>query len=201
MIELVCVRHGRTAWNADLRFQGHSDIPLDGEGRAQAQVLASALRSPAIALGISSDLERASETARIILAEHGRVPLRLDPDLREMAFGAWEGLTWAQILESDPALAADGFHRPKQYVPPGGEAFEDVVVRATRALERIRGEAGDGTRVLVVTHAGVLHAMLRVVLGEAESAALDVRFDPGSVTRFALERDGGRRLLALNQAG
>ncbi|MBV8074742.1 MAG: histidine phosphatase family protein [Candidatus Eremiobacteraeota bacterium] len=203
MIELICVRHGRTAWNADLRFQGQSDVPLDDEGRAQAAVLAAFFKDKPLAMAASSDLSRAAETARTILAHHPAAPLRLDPDLREMAFGAWEGLTWAQIVERDPqmtaAAARDGALRPKHYTPADGERFEDVVQRAARAVERIRREAVPGSRVLVVTHAGVLHALLRVILGEDEASMIAVRFTPASISRFAVAPDGGGRLLALNR--
>jgi len=198
LLELVCVRHGRTAWNADLRFQGQSNVPLDSLGRAQAMLLALQLRTPPFDGAFSSDLERSAETARIILGEHPGLELRLDEDLREMSFGAWEGLTWAQIVKDDPKLASDGWARPKNYTPPGGERFEDVIVRAGRAVGRIR-ESFTAGRVLVVTHAGVLHALLRVVLGEAEASALDVRFLPGAITRFALEGPGSGQLLALNE--
>jgi alpha-ribazole phosphatase len=198
VLELVCVRHGRTAWNADLRFQGQSDVPLDAQGRAQAMLLAMQLRETSLDAAVSSDLERSAETARIILGEHPSVALRLDADLREMAFGEWEGLTWAQIVRADPKLAADGWTRPKNYTPPSGERFEEVVGRARRALSRIQVQQPQG-RVLVVTHAGVLHALLRVILGEEEASALEVRFNPGSITRFAVDDSACGRLLVLNE--
>ena len=102
-MQLICVRHGRTAWNADKRFQGHADIPLDDEGRAQATALAALLRDERIDAAVSSDLERAAETARIVLGSRD-LPLRLDPDWREMRFGDWEGLTWEQIVAANPQL-------------------------------------------------------------------------------------------------
>ncbi len=104
-VQLICVRHGRTAWNADKRFQGHTDIPLDDEGRAQATALAALLRNERIDAAASSDLARAAETARIVLGPRD-VALRLDPDWREMQFGDWEGLTWEQILAANPQLDA-----------------------------------------------------------------------------------------------
>ena len=200
MIELICVRHGRTAWNAELRFQGQSDIPLDEEGRAQARALASFLQKEPLTMAISSDLGRAVETAQTILSAHPGVALRLEPELREMAFGDWEGLTWKQIVATDPQISRDGHHRPKHYTPPNGESFDAVVARAERAIQRIRTEAADGARVLIVTHAGVLHALLHVVVGESEAAALAVRFAPGGVTRLALDERSGNRILTLNQA-
>src|SRR5262249_28416649 len=153
---------GRTAWNADLRFQGQTDVPLDERGIAQATALSSLLGRDRFDYAVASDLGRAEQTARAILRAHPGRELQLDADLREMAFGTWEGLTWAQITAADPALAADGFHRPKFYTPPGGESFEAVVERAARAIERVRAALPEGGCALVVTHAGVLHALLRV---------------------------------------
>jgi broad specificity phosphatase PhoE len=198
MLELICVRHGRTAWNAELRFQGQTNVPLDDEGRTQARMLALQLRATELDAAISSDLDRCVETAKIILREHPGVTLRLDSDLREMNFGEWEGLTWAQIVKSDPKLAVDGFSRPKLYAPPGGEVFEGVLARAARVVTRVREESPAGSRVLLVTHAGVLHALLRVVLGGG-GVEQEVRFNPGAVTRFALEDGAPGRLLGLNE--
>lgn len=173
-------------------------MPLDGHGRGQAMVLASQLRGTPLDAAVSSDLSRCTETARIILSEHPSVKLRLDSDLREMAFGEWEGLTWAEIVRKNPKLALDGWSRPKMQAPPGGERFEDVVARAGRAVRNIREALPEGGRVLVVTHAGVLHALLRVVLGEQEAENGDIRFVPAGITRFAL--DGAERgaVLSLN---
>jgi broad specificity phosphatase PhoE len=199
VIELVCVRHGRTAWNADLRFQGQTDVPLDSHGRGQALLLAGRLRGTAFDAAVSSDLTRCVETARIILSFHPGTPLRLDPDFREMAFGEWEGLTWAQIVERNPKLALDGWSRPKTHAPPGGEPFEEVVRRAARAVAKIRDAMPDGGRVLVVTHAGVLHALLRVILGNEEGEKIEIRFTPAGVSRFAIDAGGRGSLLGLNE--
>ena len=197
MLELVCVRHGQTAWNVDRRFQGQTNVPLDAAGRAQAAHLGARLRATPFEAAVSSDLERSAETARIILKGRADIPLRLDPDLREMAFGDWEGLTWAQIVERNPTLAAEDWASPKYYAPPGGEKFEDAVARAGRAVERMRATRASG-KILVVTHAGILHALLRVVLGADEAEKFQVRFVPGSVTRFGLDGPGNGRLLGLN---
>ena len=199
MIELVCVRHGRTAWNADLRFQGQTDVSLDAHGRGQALLLAGRLRDTAFDAAVSSDLGRCVETARIILSFHPQTALRLDPDLREMAFGDWEGLTWAQIVERDPKLALDGWSRPKTHSPPGGELFDHVVRRAARAVAQIRDAMPAGGRVLMVTHAGVLHALLRVILGNEEAEKIEIRFTPAGVSRFALDVNGSGSLLGLNE--
>lgn len=162
-------------------------------------MLAGRLRGTSFDAAVSSDLTRCVETARIILSFHTQTQLRLDADLREMAFGEWEGLTWAQIVERNPKLALDGWSRPKAQAPPGGELFDNVVRRAAEAVARIREAVPAGGRVLVVTHAGVLHALLRVILGNGEAEKIEIRFTPAGVSRFAIDASGGGSLLALNE--
>jgi broad specificity phosphatase PhoE len=192
-VDLLCVRHGRTAWNADQRFQGHSDIPLDDEGRAQATALGAMLAGERIDAAVASDLRRAAETARIVLGSRA-LPLRLDPDWREMRFGDWEGLTWPQILAANPQL--DGATSARAYTPAGGESFEELCARVARAAERITGEVGEDGVALVATHAGPLHALLHVLLGEDEAPT--VRFLTASITRFR-RINGAWQLASLNQ--
>ena len=196
-MELICVRHGRTAWNAGKRFQGHTDVPLDDEGRAQAAALAALLRDQRIDVAVSSDLSRAVETARIVLGARA-IPLRLDPDWREMRFGDWEGLTWEQIRAANPHLAETDLTSVKSYTPGGGEKFDDLTSRIAGAVERVSVETPPDGAALVATHAGPLHALLSVLLGDAERAALRVRFMTASITRFRRE-NGVWRLTRLNQ--
>lgn len=195
---LAAVRHGRTAWNADGRFQGQTDIPLDDTGRDQAASLADFMRSDRFDLAVTSDLVRASETARIVLGDRD-LALTSDPTWREMRFGEWEGLAWPQIVARFPHLADDAEIKPKFYTPAGGESFDDVCARVETGLRAIDARVRDGERVAIFTHAGVLHALLRVVLGEDEATALGVRFSPATVTRLELG-PAGNRLVALNAA-
>lgn len=197
-LHLAVVRHGRTAWNATGRFQGQTDVPLDATGRAQAAALGAAIADDVFDLAVASDLVRASETARIVLGERA-LPLDLDPRFREMRFGVWEGLTWPQIVERNPEVAEDGGTSPRFYTPAGGESFDDVCARVADALASLAVRAPENARVLIVTHAGVLHALLRVALGESEASALGVRFSPATVTRVRVGPRGGE-LVQLNFA-
>lgn len=146
---LVLWRHGQTVWNLEERFQGQTDIPLDETGMAQAERAArllATLRPEAI---ISSDLERAADTAEALSRVVG-VPVALDVDLRERHVGAWEGLTRAEIERRYPR---DWAARK----PADGEADERVAERVSdavlRALEKLV-DAGDGRRTLVVVSHG-----------------------------------------------
>jgi broad specificity phosphatase PhoE len=198
VVELVAVRHGQTAWNETGRFQGHADIPLDAVGQAQARALAPYLSAVAFARAVTSDLLRARETAETILA--GRdVPLEADGRWREMHFGAWEGLTWPEIVARNPEFEGRSSTVPRFYTPQGGESFEQVCARVGHAVTALTEGALAGDRILIVTHAGVLHALLRVLLGESEAGALRVRFLPASVTRFAVS-PSGTRILDLNRS-
>ncbi len=194
--ELVVVRHGRTAWNLDGRFQGHTDVPLDETGRAQARALGTMLAGESFDRAVSSDLARARETAALILAGRG-LSIEDDARWREMRFGTWEGLTWSEIVERYPAMAERRPTAARWYTPEGGESFDELCVRIGEALRALDESAHDGGRVLVVTHAGPLHALLRVTLGEGEAAALAVKFSPASITRIALGPESAR-LIELN---
>jgi broad specificity phosphatase PhoE len=183
-LELVCVRHGRTAWNAVRRFQGRTDVPLDDEGRAQAQALAAHLASEHFDFALASDLSRATATAAAIGAACG-VAVMSEPRLREMNFGAWEGLTWDEITERFPETAGRPSTAARQYTPVGGETFDDVSARIRDVLADVTARlTGDG-RALIVSHAGVMHAILRVALDETEPAALGVSLVPASIMRLS----------------
>lgn len=192
---LTFVRHGATDWNRDRRFQGQSDIPLNAEGRAQAGALARALQRETFDYAVSSDLARALQTAQAI---RGALPVVPDPRWREFAFGEWEGLTWEEIAQRWPDIAAQGVTVAKAYAPPGGETFETVRARVGNALDEL--SASGHKHVLIVTHAGPLHAMLQHVFSDRESLMqemLGIRFTPASITRIAIE-DGEPELLGLN---
>jgi broad specificity phosphatase PhoE len=195
--ELVVVRHGQTQWNRESRFQGHADVPLDETGRAQALALRPYLSTSVFARAVSSDLVRARETAELILGDRGP-RLELDPRWREMQFGTWEGLTWSEIVTRNPELAHRPAYAPRFYTPKNGESFDAVCRRVCAAVDALGASARDGTVALVVTHAGALHALLRVLLGESEAAALGVRFLPATITRFAIAPEGAR-IIELNR--
>jgi broad specificity phosphatase PhoE len=146
---LLIVRHGETDWNNDGRWQGHADTPLNERGREQARKLAESLDG--VDAVYSSDLARARETAEI-LAEPLGLDVRLDPRLRERAFGAWEGLT---SMEIESRFADD--HRRwlagESFGAPDAEPFEAVRERVQDFLDETLHKHPSGT-VLVVTHGG-----------------------------------------------
>ncbi len=169
------------------RFQGRTDIPLDDEGRAQAQALARYLAPERFDLCVASDLSRAASTATAIGAACG-VTVEFEPRLREMRFGSWEGLTWDEIVARTPALAHAPARAPLVYLPADGESFDEVSARVAPVIAEVRARLGPGGRALIVSHAGVMHAILGIALAEPEESALGITFRPASIMR--LEGDG-----------
>jgi broad specificity phosphatase PhoE len=188
IVILTCVRHGQTAWNRARRFQGHTDVPLDDTGRLEAGRAADRLRAERIDRIVASDLERAAETARII-ATGRKLAVETDPAWREKAFGAWEGLTWDEITSAGPMAAV-------QHDPPGGETFEALCARVDAALALLVAAVQPDASVLLVAHAGTIHALMHVV-GISALGKTGTVFAPASISRFALE-DGRWRCVALN---
>lgn len=163
MAILYLVRHGETDWNRDGRIQGHQDPPLNDAGRAQARALAQRLAEDTVDVAYSSDLQRALETARILL--DGRpVPLTAHPDLRERSLGRWEGRRVDEIIQSEPAAWQAWLTRPYHDAPHGGESEAQLERRTAGRLTTIV-QAHRDHRILVVSHGGAIRAMLRAILG------------------------------------
>ncbi len=139
------------------------------------------------------------ETARIVLGR-SHVELRLDARLREFDFGAWDGLTWDQIVQRWPDNAAVTLADAANYHPDQGESFLDVERRVASFLNDLERESFG--RVLVATHAGVLHAALRAIDSRLPQEQRGVRrqFSPGSITRVAVEGERAR-LVSVNDVG
>ena len=174
-IRLYLTRHGRTAWNHVGRFQGHTDIPLDEVGRAQSVELARKLRGTVDAV-LASDLQRASETARIV-AEVLAIPmLGLDADLRERGYGIFEGLTREECIQRHPAVwAARGDNR--NFEPPGSEPCAEVNARMLRGLTRaVDAFGGRHERLLVVGHGSALRMFLERITGASVSPLSNLQY-------------------------
>lgn len=193
----MLVRHGRTEWNAGGRYQGQTDIALDDMGRLQAEALGRHFATTDFAFAVASDLSRARETAEYVLGSRAG-GLQCDSRWREMRFGVWEGLTRSEIVARTPALRAAPALDPRFVTPENGESFAELTERVRAALATIAARTPCGGRALVATHAGPLHASLRILLGADAAAALGVTFAHASYTTLAVER-GGARLLELNR--
>src|SRR5690242_14083202 len=119
-MRLIIVRHGETFYNAQDRITGQSDVPLNSLGELQSAALEKALATDHLDVIVTSDVERTRDTARAIASKHG-LPIQEDSDLRELAFGEWEGFTFDEILVRDAKRASLWRSDPSTYAPTGGE--------------------------------------------------------------------------------
>ena len=183
------IRHGRTAWNEAMRFQGRTDVPLDEAGRSQAESLAARMAGWRGLRLYSSTLSRAMETARIISeACDGTIEPR--DGLVEICFGEWEGMTLPEVKSADPDYVVRWRRNPFECVPPGGETFEAIRERLAPVLDE--AFEADG-RVAVVCHGGIIRAALYMLLCLSGEAAWRTRLGNCSVTGV----EAGKRGMSL----
>lgn len=185
-MRLVVVRHGATANNLAAQFTGQLDIPLSPLGEQQALALASALDHERFDMLISSDLQRARSTLQP-LADRLGLPVRLDPALREIGVGVWEGQSGVMVRARYPG-AIERWESSETFAPEGGETVAAFRARIVDALERCRLEFADGT-VLWMTHGGVVGMLLCHVLGLDVGRRWQFRRDNTAIFEFDVGAD------------
>lgn len=196
--EFWVVRHGESTWNVDGRYQGQTDVPLSPVGILQAASLAERLTGQNFAAVYSSDLLRASQTARAVAERLAGTPtVQLDPELREINVGELSGLLMTDIRQRFPEYLSALQNDPWTTRRPGGESMEDLFGRCGAAFHTIRARH-PGQRVLVFTHGGVVRVAVGLALGGVPAnawARLSVMNT--SITRVLLGDQSGM-LLGFN---
>lgn len=168
------LRHGEVVGVANV-YRGCDDVPLAPRGRQQMRTALAAL--PDWGAVVSSPARRCLDFAREVAAER-QIDCIVDPDWRELDFGAWEGLRPDQAAARDAGAHAAFVRDPRRHAPPGGETLDALDARVGAALARLGESARQPT--LVVTHAGAMRAVLAQVLGLADSHRTRIALTPGS---------------------
>jgi len=184
-MRVYLIRHGQTAWNAEQRAQGHSDIALDEQGRIQAELLGQRFRGKRVDRVLCSDLDRARATAKPIADATGAL-MEETKILRERGFGDWEGEFFKDISHWWPALEAiQGVDRLRLR-PPNGESFADVWQRLDPIVDDLQNEGGT---TVIVSHGGTCGLLLaRLVQANLETSRA-FRFGNTSVTKLERRPD------------
>jgi len=199
--DILLIRHGETAWNAERRLQGHLDIPLNDEGERQAALLAGALAGEPLDLLVASDLHRAHQTAQAVADRRG-LTVAIDPALRERGYGGFEGLLYSEIEERFPReFAAWQARDVDAQLPPGrnvGESFRTFFDRATGAILALAAE-NPGKTIALVAHGGVLECAYRLARGLPLETPRDFKVYNASINRFRF--DPADRTLVLSSWG
>ena len=186
MVEILLIRHGETAWNAEKRMQGHLDISLNDAGLRQAKALGMALRDEPLDAIISSDLQRAHQTAQALAAPRG-MPVALDAGLRERCFGIFEGLLYAELAQAHPNAHAAWKAREMDARYPSGvnhaETLREFSARVLATIDRLAGTGGH-RKIALVTHGGVLECVHRAATGTSLTQLRDFEVLNASINRM-----------------
>lgn len=188
---VLLVRHGSTAYTEERRYSGRGDVPLSALGRQQAAAVARRVAAFGPVAAISSPLARCTETAALF-----GVPVSVDDDLIECDFGAWEGMTFADVREAYQAELNAWLASPDA-APPGGESFESVARRASAALARIRS-SHPGQTVAVVSHVSPIKLLLRDALAAADAFLHRLFLDAAGLSIVDYYPDGGVAVRTVN---
>ena len=199
---IILIRHGETAWNAERRLQGHIDIALNAEGTRQAEALAGALAGERFDVVAASDLKRARQTADAV-ARHRGLAVQIDPALRERCYGGFEDLLYAEIEQRFTAEFAAWQARDIDARMPAGaraaESFREFYQRAVGAI-LAWAAARPGQSLALVAHGGVLECAYRAALGLPLESPRDFAVMNASVNRFTV-RGGKLALLSWGEVG
>jgi len=194
----LLLRHGQTPMSVQKRYAGLSpktDAPLTDTGVRQAVAAAKRLASAGIDAIVASPLQRTVRTAEEVAAVTG-VPVLTDQDFRETDFGAWEGLTFAEVRERWPSELATWLADPS-VAPPGGESFDQVSERVTAALHRILAERAHQT-VLIVSHVTPIKTLVAAALLAPPAALYRMHLDVAALSEIDWYADGPAVLRSFN---
>ena len=193
MTQVYLVRHGQTAWNAELIFRGRRDIELNERGERDASAIAGALRHKNFDAIYTSPLARALETARPLAASlhHGITPVQ---GLTDINYGDWEGVPYQEIKTRYADLLATWEQEPELVRFPQGETLDEVRERSFGALRELAEKHANGS-ILIVSHRVVNKVLLCAVLGLSTAHFWNIRQDTGCIN--VLEYANKRFVLCL----
>ncbi|MFE2026987.1 bifunctional RNase H/acid phosphatase [Streptomyces hygroscopicus] len=196
----VLLRHGETPLTPEKRFSGSggTDPGLSPVGRHQAERVAAALAARGtIQAVVTSPLLRCRETADVVARRLG-LDVRVDEGLRETDFGAWEGLTFAEVKERFPDDLAAWLASSKAAPTGGGESFAAVARRVALSRDKLIARC-PGRTVLLVTHVTPIKTLVRLALGAPPEALFRMELSAASLSAVAYYADGNASLRLLNE--
>jgi probable phosphoglycerate mutase len=195
----VLLRHGETPLTPQKRFSGSggSDPGLSGAGRRQAELAAAALAARGeVQAVVSSPLLRCRETAGAVAARLG-LDVSVEDGLRETDFGAWEGLTFAEVRERYADDMNTWFGSPEAEPTGGGESFAAVAERVATTRDKLVAAHG-GRTVLLVSHVTPIKTLVRLALGAPPESLFRMELSAASLSAVAYYADGNASVRLLN---
>jgi broad specificity phosphatase PhoE len=200
MKTIYLVRHGRTQANADSRFQGWEDHPLNADGLAQAEALAERAGKLPIDAIYATDLIRTVQTAAPLAKRLG-LPVTPVRDLKEISFGEWEGKVIGEIMAREREKLTQLWRHPTSITLEGGENFLDAQKRGWKALNAIREGMEEGSSVLIVSHGGMIRLLLCRALDMPVDSMWRIALDNTAACKLQFDSHTGIRIGYVNETG
>lgn len=188
MTKLYLVRHGRTLWNDEMRYQGSSDIPLSKEGKNQARLLFERFKNIHIDKIYSSPLSRSIQTVELI-SEYKNIKIKTDKRLQEIDFGEWEGKKESDLKRLYGKDYQNFCEDPYKYKAPGERLIEDVQVRVVECVDEIISKNA-GKDILISSHGGSLRLLIMKYL-KIEDARMFNRINMDNTSISVLNIENG----------
>ena len=186
---IFLIRHGETDWNKEGRFQGQINIPLNKNGKDQAEKASKYLNGIKFNKAFSSSMDRPYETAEIILQGKSNIEIKKIKDLVEISHGLWEGKLEVEIKEQWPELLQNWHDKPEKVIMPEGECIEDVSKRSVKAWEKICLAQNSKDLTLLVAHDAVNKTLICNILGINFSNIWMIKQGNGAITIIDLFDD------------
>lgn len=180
MSRIILVRHGQTAWHAEGRYAGTTDVPLDEVGRRQVELVAGHLEKFDIKAVYSSPLSRCLDLASKVADNHG-LEVEVDERLREIDLGRWDGELMADIISKDGELLKQWTRDPSSVTLPGGESLSSVQERAMRWFDSAVAANPEAT-IAASSHGGPIRAILAAVIKLPLRRAFHLQVDLASIS-------------------
>ena len=195
---IALLRHGQTQMSVERKYSGRSDAPLTAAGVQQAAAAAKHLAGAGLSVIITSPLLRTVQTAQEVASVTG-APVETDDGFRETDFGAWEGLTFAEVRERWPAEVSAWLADPA-VPPPDGESFAEVSERVADALQRVLADRA-GQTVLIVSHVTPIKTLVTTALLAPPAALYRMHLDVAALCEIDWYADGPAVLRSFNDTG
>lgn len=158
----LLMRHGETDWNLEGRVMGRHQVELNAKGRAQVEAAARFAESIRPDLIVTSPLRRARQSAEIIAAGLGGLEIVEEPEIAEVLYGRWEGMTYHELIEDPHYL--EYRKSPIEHPTPGGETISEVQARGVAAVSQAIA-AHANQRILFVSHGDIIRTVLCHFMG------------------------------------
>ena len=186
---IFLIRHGETNWNKEGRFQGQIDIPLNENGKDQANKTFEFLRNISFNKAFSSSMNRPYETAQIILQDNKNLRIEKINSLVEISHGLWEGKLEEEIREKWPVLLKNWHEKPEEVIMPEGESIKEVSERSVEAFDKICLSQKDNDISLLVAHDAVNKTLICNIFGINYSNIWMIKQGNGGITVIDLFND------------